>query len=67
MLVLSRKLKEVIVIGDDIRITVVAMDKNFVRLGLEAPKEVKIYRKEIIDRNQGEERKRSHESSRIKP
>jgi carbon storage regulator len=47
MLVLSRKIGEEIVIGDNIRITVVAIRNNHVRLGFEAPQDVSIYRSEI--------------------
>ena len=47
MLVLSRKLNEQIVIGDDIRVTVVSIRGNQVRLGFEAPPEVLIFRNEL--------------------
>jgi carbon storage regulator len=50
MLVLSRKIDEQINIGDDIVITIVKIDKNNVRVGIEAPKEVKILRPEILDK-----------------
>ena len=51
MLVLSRKVNETVIIGDNIRITVVAIDRNQIRLGFEAPKEVKIYREEVIKKD----------------
>jgi carbon storage regulator len=47
MLVLSRKLLEGIVIGSDIRITVVKVDRNQVRLGIEAPSDVVVVREEL--------------------
>ena len=47
MLVLSRKLGEKIVIGDDIVLTVVKIDRNQIRLGIEAPSNVSIFREEI--------------------
>jgi carbon storage regulator len=47
MLVLSRKPGEEIVIGDDIRLTVVAIRGNQVRLGLTAPAQVSIRREEL--------------------
>lgn len=47
MLVLSRKLGEKIYIGDDTVITVVDIDRGKIRLGIECPKEKKIYREEI--------------------
>lgn len=48
MLVLSRKLGEKIVIGDNIVVTVVKIDRNQIRLGIEAPSEVPVYREEIL-------------------
>lgn len=47
MLVLSRKLGEKIVIGDNIVVTVVKIDRNQIRIGIEAPQEVSVYREEI--------------------
>jgi carbon storage regulator len=48
MLVLSRKLNESIVVGDHIRITVVGIRGNHVRLGIEAPGDVSIMREELL-------------------
>jgi carbon storage regulator len=48
MLVLSRKLNEKIVIDGDIVITVVKIDRNQVRLGIEAPGHIPVYREEIL-------------------
>ncbi|BBA71442.1 carbon storage regulator CsrA [Geobacter sulfurreducens] len=47
MLVLTRKMGEVVTIGDSIRIKVVEMKGNQVRLGIEAPNDMRIYREEI--------------------
>lgn len=47
MLVLSRKLGEKIVIGDNIVLTIVKIDRNQIRLGIEAPSDVAIFREEI--------------------
>lgn len=47
MLVLSRKLGEKIVIGDNIVITVVKIDRNQIRIGIEAPSDISVYREEI--------------------
>lgn len=47
MLVLTRKLKEAIQIGDDIEVVVLAIDGDQVKLGIRAPKHVDVHRKEI--------------------
>lgn len=49
MLVLSRKKNESIVINDDIRIVVVEIRGDKVRLGVEAPAEVPVHRREVYD------------------
>jgi carbon storage regulator len=49
MLVLSRKKNESIVINDDISIVVVEIRGDKVRLGVEAPKEVPVHRREVYD------------------
>lgn len=52
MLVLSRKLNEKIVIDGDIIVTVVKIDRNQVRLGIEAPGHIPVYREEIVPLHQ---------------
>ncbi|WP_232697841.1 carbon storage regulator CsrA [Brevibacillus daliensis] len=47
MLVLSRKKNESIMIGDQIEIKVIAVDKDMVRIGISAPRDVDVHRKEI--------------------
>ena len=47
MLVLTRKKDQALVIGDDIEITVLDIQGDQIRLGVEAPKNVKIFRKEL--------------------
>lgn len=49
MLVLSRKKNECIIINDDITITVVEIRGDKVRLGIEAPQEVPVHRREVYD------------------
>jgi carbon storage regulator len=48
MLVLSRKLGEKIYISENICITVVDIDRGKIRLGIEAPREVPIFRQELL-------------------
>jgi carbon storage regulator len=51
MLVLSRRLGERILIGENISITVVDIDRGKIRLGIEAPRDVSIWRKELLEKN----------------
>ena len=54
MLVLSRKKGETIKIGDDIEITIVATANDQVKIGIQAPKNVEILRKEVFEEIQDE-------------
>lgn len=49
MLVLSRKLKQSIVIGDDVEVTVVEIRGDHVRIAISAPKRIPVFRKELYD------------------
>jgi carbon storage regulator len=49
MLILSRKLDEKIVIGENIILTVVSVSGDTVKLGIEAPRDVKVYRAEVYE------------------
>jgi carbon storage regulator len=49
MLVLTRKANQSIIIGDDIEVTVVEVRGEQVRLGITAPREIPIYRREIYE------------------
>jgi carbon storage regulator len=49
MLVLSRKSLQSVTIGDDIRITVIRLEGSQVRIGIEAPRDVRILRDELVD------------------
>ena len=50
MLILTRKVGESVLIGDDISITVLSVRGNQVKLGVQAPKEVSVHREEIYQR-----------------
>lgn len=52
MLILTRKVGESVLIGDDISITVLSVRGNQVKLGVQAPKEVSVHREEIYQRIQ---------------
>ena len=47
MLVLSRKLNQSIVIGDDVRIVVVSIDRDTVKLGIDAPRSIPVHSAEV--------------------
>ena len=49
MLVLSRKINQSIMIGDDVRIVVVGVDRDQVKIGIEAPRAVPVHRSEIYE------------------
>ncbi|WP_033827751.1 carbon storage regulator CsrA [Bacillus andreraoultii] len=54
MLILARKKGEAIQIGDGIEIKIVSIQGDQVKIGIEAPKEVEVYRKEIFEQIQAE-------------
>lgn len=54
MLILSRKTGEVIKIGDDVTVHVIEISKGFVKIGIDAPSDVKILREEVYERVRNE-------------
>ena len=54
MLILTRRVGETVVIGNDVDITVLGVKGNQVRLGVKAPREISVHREEIYKRIKGE-------------
>jgi carbon storage regulator len=66
MLILSRKVNEKVMIGEDISISIIEVRGDQVRLGVDAPKNVKVYRQEVFDAIKAEN-KAAAESKPILP
>jgi len=50
MLILTRRVGETVVIGDDVTVTVLGVKGNQIRLGVNAPREIAVHREEIFER-----------------
>ena len=59
MLVLTRKLNESLTIGNDIEITIIGIEGDRVKLGIKAPRNIEVYRKELFEAIKNENRKAS--------
>ena len=57
MLILTRRTNETLMIGDDVKITVLNVKGNQVRIGIDAPDSVAVHRQEIYQRIQNEQKK----------
>jgi len=65
MLILTRRIGESVIIGDDVSIAVLGIKGSQVRLGIEAPKEVSVHREEIYQRIQQEKNQQQSEVSEV--
>lgn len=59
MLILTRRVGETIIISDDITITVLGVKGNQIRIGINAPKNISIYREEIYQKIQSKKKKKN--------
>jgi len=67
MLILSRRLNEKIVIGDNIVVSVVEVRGDQVKLGIDAPRNVKVFRQEVFDAIQEENKKAAASGLQLPP
>jgi len=67
MLILARRINERIVIGDDIEVSVVDIRGDQVKLGIDAPKNVKVYRHEVYEAIQRENREAAQSAGATLP
>lgn len=63
MLILTRRIGESLTIGEDIKITLLGIKGNQVRIGIDAPKDVEVHREEIYDKIKRETRKANLKTS----
>ena len=59
MLILTRRIGETLMVGDEVTVTVLSTKGNQVRLGVNAPKHIKVHREEIYERIQSEKEQKT--------
>jgi carbon storage regulator len=65
MLILTRRVGETLMIGDEVTVTVLGVKGNQVRIGVNAPKEVSVHREEIYERIKREKELAAHSEGNI--
>lgn len=67
MLILTRRVGETLMIGDEVTVTVLGVKGNQVRIGVNAPKEVSVHREEIYERIKNEKNADSQDELHVDP